>query len=300
MRKSVRQTALTFWQKDTCKKSVRASRTARQRAKVKRRKALRVQRGLEAGPEYLYMNGDPQPLRGIRKALKEAFWPKFDHPLAKRKSQFGVTKKTGLDVEKQIFEWHKARQNPKARPKKPALKYARLFCGWLRANNYEIVAAQHPIYDTASGIGTRIDFVLTDGDVYYLVELKVGYNYKFDGSDTKMKHITSVSCSLRNQCLFQLAWMYHVCRAEKLFDAPVVPLLVVLTNSLVKRAKVGKKAIETLAKHLRTSDAPKIAIPLPPRIIKVTPKIHETISSLFAPRIRPSVADDGPVVIDLT
>jgi hypothetical protein len=301
MRKSVRHDAATFWQVDKRKKATKATAAARRKAKNKRRKCLKVQKGLTAGPKYLYMKGDPHPLPGIRKALRKTFWNNFDHPYGKRKSQKGVTKDIGLRVEEQIEEWHKARQTPKTKPKKPRLNYARLFCAWVRANNYEIVASQHPIYDTASGLSTRIDFVLTDGDVYYLVELKVGYNYGFDMSQGTMTHIDSVPCSPRNQCLFQLAWMNEVCKREKLFDAPVVPLLVVLTNSLVKRAKVGKKAVETLAKHLRTADAPKIAFPLPPRITKIAPQIHQTLSSLFTPRTRIKRNDsDGPEVIDLT
>lgn len=279
MRTSVRHEATTFWKK---KKRTRDKTKDRLRAKQKRRR-LAVQPGLKAGPKYLTYNG--QTLFGIRKALGATFWPKFKHPTAQRKSQFGVTKEIGLRVEEQIWEWVKTH-------KKPSLNYARLFCAWVRAKRFEIVAAQHPIYDSASGIGTRIDFVLTDGHVYYLVELKVGYNYCFDTAQDTMQIVSDVRCTPRNQCYFQLAWMHRVVSNEGLFDAPVVPLLVVLTNSLVKRAKVGKKPIETLARHLRKADTPKIALDLPSRIAKVAPTIHRALTAVYRPK--------EPEVIDLT
>lgn len=294
MRQSVRQTPIELL---VSQKSNDLASQKKRKALKRQNRPLPIQPGLLSETKYLSFQG--QILYGIRKALKKTFWPNFDHPTAKRKSQLGVTKKDGLRVEKQISQWHKSRQKRNKKPKDPSLNYARLFCAWLRANHYEIVASQHPILDNASGIGTRIDFILCDTKSpqkdLLLVELKVGYNYCFNKQQGMMKNLKDVPCTLRNQCYFQLAWMDYVVRQENIFEGhKIKPLLVVLTNSLVKRAKVGKKPVEKLAKELRKSK-PQIAFPLPALIKRHQTLIHSEISR-SSKRSLPSL----PIVIDLT
>lgn len=289
MRESVRKEAAIFGQRKP--RSTAASDKQRRAVKSKKRK-LWVQPGLKAGPKFLTYQDET--LGGIHRALKAAFWTHYVHKAAKRKAKKGVTKDTGLKVEEQIWKWWQARKTS-GKPTKPTLKYARLFCAWVRANRYEIVASQHPIVDTVTGIGTRIDFVLWDRTQYILVELKVGYNNCFDKKQGHMKRLRSIPCTLRNQCYFQLAWMDHVVKTENCFRGiPFKSVLVVLTDSLVKRAKTGKKPVEQLARELRKSKL-SIAIPLPPLIRRNTQKMQNVLSKLFKRKL-----PEGPEVIDLT
>jgi hypothetical protein len=279
MRKSVRHTALIFG-----KRTVAPSNKRRKG----KRHSIRVQKGVKATDTYVEYCG--RPCKGIHKQLHDAFWPNFTGFKARRKSQLGVTTSIGTRTEEQIEAWLVARKKGR-KPEKPTLKYARLFCAWVRANNYQIVACQHPIYDPASGLATRIDFVLWDGEQYLLIELKVGYNYKFNRAKGKMSNLPQVNCSARNQCHFQLAWMHHVVVRQRLFgDVNVKPLLVVLTEKIVKKSGVGNKSVEMLAKHLRKTKQ-TIAQELPIGIQQVKPRIHAIIAALYGP---------DPEIIDLT
>lgn len=285
----MRQTALIFAKR---KPSSDASKR-RQACKRTKRLKLRTQPGLKATDTYVEYRG--VPCKGIRKQLRTAFWPRFIAPKAQRKSQLGVTKSIGLKTEVQIETWLNARQKGR-KPKDPKLNYARLFCAWVRANRYEIVASQHPIYDPRSGIATRIDFVLWDGNQYLLVELKVGYNYKFNRAQGKMSNLPQISCTPHNQCHFQLAWMHHVVTSQRLFgDVNVKPVLVVLTNKIVKKASVGKKSVETLAKHLRQIDL-TLEEELPVCIKRVQPRLYAVIAALYGS----DAQEQAPEVIDLT
>ncbi|MBB19666.1 MAG: hypothetical protein CMP20_09425 [Rickettsiales bacterium] len=287
MRTSVRHTALIFGKRKPGQTAAESSKR-RKACKKAKRNSIRVQPGLKATDTYVEYHGIP--CKGIHKQLHDAFWPNFTGFKAKRKSQLGVTKSIGLRTEAQIEAWLDARKKGR-KPQKPKLKYARLFCAWVRANSYEIVACQHPIYDPKSGIATRIDFVLWDGEQYLLIELKVGYNYKFNRTKGKMTNLSEIGCSSRNQCHFQLAWMHHVVVTQRLFgDVNVKPLLVVLTEKIVKTAGVGNKSVEMLAKHLRKTK-PTIAQELPVGIQQVKPRIYAIIAALYG---------SEPEVIDLT
>lgn len=173
---------------------------------------------------------------GITRALARRFYPHYERRSASgaRWARGGAsTEDLGSRIEEQI-EATLAARAPAARCRHA---WARAVCVWAEREGLELVSAQHPIHDPASGLTTLADFILCDPHwaefkrtPYVLLELKTGHSYDMDEAQgTFAAPLEAVPATLRNACYAQLAWMQ--CVLERVHGVPTRAVLAVVNNT---------------------------------------------------------------------